>query len=928
MELAKIDVAPKNGDFIILQDACSREVGRWAEEANGWVQPDGTPVRISPTHWTRVSDDFAGPTDRERLLFLAALAAPLPDDETEQTQKRPLNRLILALVIAIFCIGGFGFWIGSKDSSSDSSAANLEREFPRERDRASVAIGGLTAARERENVALTEALESIRIGNSKQRESKQALDESQVKSEALARELASARESEVAARNLAAARERENAAQALETKQIADAKQKELQQALDESQARPEALARELASARESEVAARNLAAVRERENAAQALETKQIADARQKELQQALDQSEAKSEALARELASARESEVAARNLAAARERGKAVLETKQIADAKQKELQQALDESEKRALALKRELTSARETIASAEQPSNAEVTARDAAAPTGPLNRPTEQSNAASEITSSMTTPQSRGNVAAGVQASSDATPDDATAGASGRLTRSTQSEPSRPQPPSAMSSAEEAKFVARAESLIKQFDFVGARLLLGPALEKGSARAAFMMAETYDQQILRSLQAYGVRGDAQMAREFYQLAAAAGIEKARERVEALQEQQRLQPNGNAQPNALVQPNAQAQRGERRNGVARVTPQAAQQGRFAARFAARAQGANFRAGTAALAPRRAWSLGLRAAFVPWHGPVFWPYAYSDVFDYAFRPSGYDDGYFAYAYDDFIDGVFWGQAGPPPEYSYAYAPPNARLARSTSSTMEELCTQPGTGITAWPFAEIKSKVGLNTEQKQLLDQVRSSGQRAASVFKASCPAKNAFAMTPPGRLQAMTLRLTATLEAVQTVRPAMEKFYNSLSDGQNERLNEIGPKQPKNNAEANQTSARDGKSCSEPKAGLANLPIERIEDAVKPTNAQEDGLKHLEEATVKAVSIMQAACPEDTPITPPGRLEAMEKRLQAMIDAANTVKAELYDFYGSLSNEQKARFNIIGGELAQSGN
>ena len=49
---------------------------------------------------------------------------------------------------------------------------------------------------------------------------------------------------------------------------------------------------------------------------------------------------------------------------------------------------------------------------------------------------------------------------------------------------------------------------------------------------------------MMAETYDWQILRSLQAYGLRGDVQKAREFYQLAAAAGIEKARERAEALQ------------------------------------------------------------------------------------------------------------------------------------------------------------------------------------------------------------------------------------------------------------------------------------------------------------------------------------------------------------------------------------------------
>src|SRR5450432_512091 len=544
MELAnQIDGAPKNGDFIILQDACSREVGRWAQEANGWVRPDGTPVRISPTHWTRVSDDFAGPTDRERSLFLAALAAPLPDDETEQTQKRHLTPLILALVTAIFCISGYVFWIGSKDSSSDNWAADLKREFSRERERASVAIGGLTAAREREDVVVTEALESTQIANPKQRESKQALDESEAKSEALARELASARENDVAARNLAAAREREIAAKALETKQIADAKQKEFKQALDESEAKSEALARELASARENDVAAR---AAREREIAAKALETKQIADARQKEFKHALDQSEAKSGVLARELASARENEVAARNLVAARQREIAAkaLKTKQIADARQKEFKQALDESEKRALALNRELTSARETMASAEKLSNAEVTARDAAAPTRPLNRPMEQSNAASEITRSMTPPQSRGNVTAGVQASSDATPDDATAGASGRPTRSTRSEPSRPQPPNAMSSAEEAKLVARAESLIKQFDFIGARLLLAHALEKGSARAAFMMAETYDRQILRSLQAYGVRGDAQMARKFYYLDAAAGTEKARERVEALQ------------------------------------------------------------------------------------------------------------------------------------------------------------------------------------------------------------------------------------------------------------------------------------------------------------------------------------------------------------------------------------------------
>lgn len=37
---------------------------------------------------------------------------------------------------------------------------------------------------------------------------------------------------------------------------------------------------------------------------------------------------------------------------------------------------------------------------------------------------------------------------------------------------------------------------------------------------------------------------------------------------------------------------------------------------------------------------------------------------------------------------------------------------------------------------------------------------------------------------------------------------------------------------------------------------------------------------------------------------------------------------DAANTVKPALNDFCGSLSSEQEARFNRIGGVLAQSGN
>ncbi len=384
-----------------------------------------------------------------------------------------------------------------------------------------------------------------------------------------------------------------------------------------------------------------------------------------------------------------------------------------------------------------------------------------------------------------------------------------------------------------------------------------------------------------------------------------------------------------QQRL--TNQAQPNARVNtaaPNARVRSGTRLNGQARITPQAARQGRFASRFAG--ANANVRQGRGGrFAARDAWRHHERAGFVSWYGPVFWPYAYSDIFDYAFWPGGYDDGFWDYAYDDFFDGVFFGEAGPA-ELDDGVASTAQPAPQATYASVQALCAQPGSGVTAWPVAEISSKVGLNDDQKQLLADVKTAGDKAASEFKASCPSEAAFPLTPPGRLSAMTARVDATLEAVQTVRPALEKFYASLSDEQKERFNEVGPANVKTDAKAapaetTGTSANSADSCKQPKVGLTNLPMQNVEDAVKPTEAQQGELKNLEDATGQAVSIMQAACPDETPLTPPGRLAAMEKRLQAMSEAAKTVKPALDSFYATLSNEQKARFNRINGALAQ---
>jgi LTXXQ motif family protein len=425
----------------------------------------------------------------------------------------------------------------------------------------------------------------------------------------------------------------------------------------------------------------------------------------------------------------------------------------------------------------------------------------------------------------------------------------------------------------------------------------------------------------------QQQLRAERALQRRED----RELRRLPAAQRAQR-REEIQNARQQRALARQQLVQPNA-AQSNARERRAIRRNDVARVTPDAARRGRFASAFAAQntrfgRDRLNGRDRLANLAAHRAWRQGQRAVFVAWFGPVFWPYAYSDVFDYTFWPAGYDDGYWAYVYDDFFDGVFWGEAGPPAEYAYAAPYPRSSSGpgsafRPSYAAVRDLCTAPGSGVTAWPFADIERKVRLNGEQKELLADVRKASQDAAAVFKASCPPSDTFPLTAPGRLDAMTARLEATLQAVQTVRPALEAFYASLSDEQKERFNELGPKQTAANAEARAASETTN-SCKQPKPGLANLPIEKIEDVLNPTDAQEAELKRLQDATSKAVEILQAACPDDTPLTPPGRLDAMEMRLQSMIDAAKTVKPALASFYSSLSGEQKARFNRIGQQLS----
>ena len=49
---------------------------------------------------------------------------------------------------------------------------------------------------------------------------------------------------------------------------------------------------------------------------------------------------------------------------------------------------------------------------------------------------------------------------------------------------------------------------------------------------------------------------------------------------------------------------------------------------------------------------------------------------------------------------------------------------------------------------------------------------------------------------------------------------------------------------------------------------------------------------------------------------------LTPPARLATVGKRLDTMLQAVRTVRVAMNDFYGSLTDEQKAAFDTIGSQ------
>ena len=93
-------------------------------------------------------------------------------------------------------------------------------------------------------------------------------------------------------------------------------------------------------------------------------------------------------------------------------------------------------------------------------------------------------------------------------------------------------------------------------------------------------------------------------------------------------------------------------------------------------------------------------------------------------------------------------------------------------------------------------------------------------------------------------------------------------------------------------------------------------------SVPTDRIAQAISPANAQRSEIDAVNDATRNAADFLKAHCPTDPTLTPPGRVAAMGQRLNAILEAIKIVQPTLKNFYGALTDEQKARFNLLGSQ------
>jgi len=225
--------------------------------------------------------------------------------------------------------------------------------------------------------------------------------------------------------------------------------------------------------------------------------------------------------------------------------------------------------------------------------------------------------------------------------------------------------------------------------------------------------------------------------------------------------------------------------------------------------------------------------------------------------------------------------------------------------------LLAETNTEAVQSCGDLAPGVTNLPIEQIRQSVHSTADQESTLDDLSAAASQASDMIRSSCPM--AVPLTPVGRLDAAEQRLSATIKAVQIIRSPFARFYDSLSDEQKRQFNAM-----KASTEGTRSASNLRSLCAQQAGGFVNL--QRIEQVLQPNEQQRSAFGNLKRAAQNAADQLQSSCPTAVPQSPVARLDTVEARLNTMLAATKSIRPDLESFYASLSDGQKARFNVMG--------
>jgi LTXXQ motif family protein len=281
-------------------------------------------------------------------------------------------------------------------------------------------------------------------------------------------------------------------------------------------------------------------------------------------------------------------------------------------------------------------------------------------------------------------------------------------------------------------------------------------------------------------------------------------------------------------------------------------------------------------------------------------------WVGPLFWPFAYYDIYDYAVWGDGM--GFWGYGYRDIYAAIF--TPYDEDELTRYLSSSHGRRFRRLPS-LARICGDDVSELAPLPVEQIRQTMRLSEEQRGMLDELAKASVEGEKTVRASCPTE--VQPTPSARLATMQQRLEAMKSAIASIRTPFEVFYESLDDDQKAELTALNdqraPFAPKVPA---------AQSCTPP--DVLPWPAADIEAKLHLNDTQREELGALSRMDALARNTLNFDCQPDENLTPPDRLATADVRLDAMLDAIKWVRPALDGFFATLSDEQKTQFDMIG--------